>query len=1770
MEYHFGHPRELPILLARARPRLLAPWALVCLLAMPSIPAVAAPAGPGATNPAPRAGPAAPTGTAPGTGPRGGAIEPATSRGGSRTAAAVAATMIDEVIPDLDGDSRATPGDTIRYHVDIENTEAFDATGLTFDAALDANTTLVPGSTNLSPVAFDDVYTSVGNTLLIVGAPPGIEPVVWRPGSVFDNDVEFLGDAFTLIDHDATSVAGATVTVGPAGGFSYLPPAGYSGTDTFTYTIGDGGGMTSTATVTVVVSGRIWYFKPQAPPGGDGRSTAPYQTLAPVSAPGGFGDVDVSGDVLFLHASSYNYENGVVLEPAQQLVGQGVDLVVDPGTGPVTLVTASNRPFLVPPSGVTGVALSSGNSVRGVHVISTDAHGIAGASVGALTIDHAGIETFAPSLDRQGLSLANGTVAVDIDSLVVSSGGSAIVLNATAGSTTLTGVHVDAKTYGLSATDAGTLTVTGNTSTISTLSPGLVNGAALKVVNTTIGVGGLRFRSISGQNLSRGVEVQNTGALGGLVVTGLGIDYSGGSFSGCTETLVLANLRSATISSVGISSSGSRHVDATNVTNGLRLTRVLMDNAPSGVVARNLLGNSLLNSCSITNSSGIHLSVNNDTATAPAPGTPDLLTLSGCTLTGASTNTGALLQAGGGANLRIVVSGGTFSSNGNEGIDVRATAGSTVDLRVSGTAIGGNAGDGIDVTASNTSNAIVDIRNLISASSNGTVLFLGSRDSAAMQVTVDNVGITGSTFGVGIECEQVGNGSLVGAITNSTTSGTLGSGILGEAFGGAGLLSLTVASNQVSAPLNGSVPTSGIFLQSSETGGGTNTLCLNLTGNTSAGSAAGAAYTLRQRTGTTFQLQNFTGSGTSAPAVANWVNSVKGNTGSVTATFVSGFTSSSGCTVPDPLPDVPAVPQAVEPLPDRVAARSPVIVFAAAGLPAAEGAGAARPRAATGSARARAAGVTGWQVGIGTLPAGRAVAIVFDVTVNDPIVNPGTTVTAQGTLTGADIPTVLTDDPEAGGNEDPTLTALVVTKDLGVLAVLAPVSGCERSSAEPVRITIRNPTGIARSGFDVQYSITGPIGAGPIVENVGGLSVPPGGTALYTFTSTADLSAPGAYTLTARTLLGGDSNPANDETTAPVMSRPSPTASAGSDRTVSSGVPTEIGGAPTASGGTGPYTYAWTPAAGLDDPAAANPVATVAAPMTYSVQVTDVYGCQAADSVTLTVVSTGTLNVRVVGNNNDAEEDEGGSIDLTSSDLELVNDGDDQTVGMRFTNVGIPAGATIEQAWIQFTAKESQSGSIALTLAGQAADSAAIFTSANRNISLRPRTTATVAWAPPGWTAGQAGANQRTPEMKTVVQQIVSRPGWKSGNAMVLLVTGTGHRTAYSHDGGAAQAALLHVDYSLPVASNVAPAVDAGLDQAIEYPASAQLDGTASDDGLPNPPSTTTTLWEKASGPGAVTFGDANALDTQASFDLPGVYVLRLTASDGALIGRDSVTIEVTGTSATLERRVLAGPDDAEEGPAGAVTLASPDLQMVDAGGLQVVGMRFANLAIPPGSVVTAAWVQFHAAEAQAGSTSLTLRAQVADNAPAFAATTGNVSSRTPTPASVAWSPPNWTPGAAGADQRTPDLTPVIQAIVSRPGWASGNALALIVTGTGLRTATSYEGGAALAPLLHVEYTAPALAIDDPPVLATGTRARAIPNPARGSVTFELEIARAGPVRLDLFDLQGRRLATVLSDQPLAAGRHAVKLERRLGAGLYFYRVVAPDRAVSGRVLVLD
>src|SRR5687768_6702850 len=106
---------------------------------------------------------------------------------------------------------------------------------------------------------------------------------------------------------------------------------------------------------------------------------------------------------------------------------------------------------------------------------------------------------------------------------------------------------------------------------------------------------------------------------------------------------------------------------------------------------------------------------------------------------------------------------------------------------------------------------------------------------------------------------------------------------------------------------------------------------------------------------------------------------------------------------------------------------------------------------------------------------------------------------------------------------------------------------------------------------------------------------------------------------------------------------------------------------------------------------------------------------------------------------------------------------------------------------------------------------------------------------------------------------------------------------------------------------NSAPTVLAGPDQVVTMPAPAALSGTATDDGLPS--NSLTFIWSKVSGPGPVSFTQADNPATGVLFETPGTYVLRLTVEDGELSSHDDLQVTVNAPPPNYPPGVEAGPD---------------------------------------------------------------------------------------------------------------------------------------------------------------------------------------------------------------------------------------------------------------------
>ena len=215
---------------------------------------------------------------------------------------------------------------------------------------------------------------------------------------------------------------------------------------------------------------------------------------------------------------------------------------------------------------------------------------------------------------------------------------------------------------------------------------------------------------------------------------------------------------------------------------------------------------------------------------------------------------------------------------------------------------------------------------------------------------------------------------------------------------------------------------------------------------------------------------------------------------------------------------------------------------------------------------------------------------------------------------------------------------------------------------------------------------------------------------------------------------------------------------------------------------------------------------------------------------------------------------------------------------------------------------------------------------------------------------------------------------------------------------------------------------------------------------------------------------------------------------DGDGVGDVCDTCDLDGTGGTcapigavFESAITDPDDDGEEREAtGAVTLTSSDLDIVnDNGTLQLVAVRFPGVAVPAGTTIRRAYLQFVADEADGGPASVMIEAEASDDSAPLDTADFDLSSRVRSVAWAGWSPPDWTTiGEGGALQRTSDLSPLVQEIVDRPGWSSGSAMTLLISALDLvsnRVAESRDGSGTKAPRLHVEYNiGPVVVINSP------------------------------------------------------------------------------------------
>ena len=176
-----------------------------------------------------------------------------------------------------------------------------------------------------------------------------------------------------------------------------------------------------------------------------------------------------------------------------------------------------------------------------------------------------------------------------------------------------------------------------------------------------------------------------------------------------------------------------------------------------------------------------------------------------------------------------------------------------------------------------------------------------------------------------------------------------------------------------------------------------------------------------------------------------------------------------------------------------------------------------------------------------------------------------------------------------------------------------------------------------------------------------------------------------------------------------------------------------------------------------------------------------------------------TLNLQVVAGSDDAKEaDDGTVFSSTQPNLAIYGDSDAsvrRNGGFRFSSVSIPVGAIINSASIQLFVYAVSVDDMNADIHANDVDDTNDFV-AEADVTSRVKTTATVVWSENSLGLGFA----TSPEIKTVIQEIIDRGGWSDGNAIMILLFGKSGSfkgvNCRAYDGEPTEAAKLDIVYN--------------------------------------------------------------------------------------------------------------------------------------------------------------------------------------------------------------------------------------------------------------------------------------------------------------------------------------------------------------------------------------
>ena len=509
-------------------------------------------------------------------------------------------------------------------------------------------------------------------------------------------------------------------------------------------------------------------------------------------------------------------------------------------------------------------------------------------------------------------------------------------------------------------------------------------------------------------------------------------------------------------------------------------------------------------------------------------------------------------------------------------------------------------------------------------------------------------------------------------------------------------------------------------------------------------------------------------------------------------------------------------------------------------------------------------------------------------------------------------------------------------------------------------------------------------------------------------------------------------------------------------------------------------------------------------------------------SVTDTIVDNGVV---FEASSDDAEQENDAMDALYDDDLDAGWEGDpaDQnnlTTGLRFRNIGIPHGATIDSAFLILSSHEGKSAEdvARITLVGEATDHAQTFTE-TALITDRPQTNTAILWeVAEAW---DLWGTYRTPDIKNVLQEIVDRSGWQSGNALALFLLGENQ-------------GVTDVENAREFESfeNIADPQDGG-------------------DGQNHP--------ERR--PELVVYYSVSNIRLEIPIAVTDTIV------------DNGVTFEASSDDAEQENDQIDAlfDDDLDAGWEG---------DPADQNNL-TAGLRFRGINLPKGAVIDSAFIQVWSHEGKSAEdvARITITGEATDNAQTFTEA-ALITSRPRTSASLLWEvAEEWD---LWSMYQTPDLKAIVQELVNRNGWQAGNAIAFILEGenqgvTDVENAREFESYENIAdpqdggdgqnhperrPRLVIYYSAGTSSVQT--ILSPAVKLLTVyPNPTQpGTITLELNSEDAAEIKL--FDARGQLMTTAKSDFGKAVPFHTGNLP----AGIYYLQATQGRELYAQRLVI--